>query len=165
MRRLLITLAITGCVLFTTAARAQEFTIDLDVKTGKMSQTAHAQKFGLGIVPKPRSAVQVRTGERISVKWKLGHGAPNETVKDVTVHFFVVKEDTAGQRVVPPLDKGVVAESALTMDFGPKDKAEGQLNFTIDLPGTYLLRLETMGAAKEEHPQEWFAALDVVAQK
>ena len=52
-----------------------------------------------------------------------------------------------GQRNVPKLNMGVAAESALTMDFAPKDATRGALSFTIERPGFYLLRLETRGAA------------------
>ena len=62
---------------------------------------------------------------------------------------------------MPKLDKGVIAESALSMDFGPKDKSEGELSFTIDKPGCYLLRLETIGATAGPAGHEDFAALDV----
>ena len=47
------------------------------------------------------------------------------------------------------------------MDFGPKDKNEGELSFIIDDPGCYLLRLETIGATAGRAGHENFAALDV----
>ena len=64
-----------------------------------------------------------------------------------------------GQRAVPKLTKDVSAESALTMDFGPGEKAKGGLRFTIDRPGLYLMRLETIGAPEG---RECFSALDLV---
>jgi hypothetical protein len=55
----------------------------------------------------------------------------------------------------------VAAESALTMDFNPKDATRGELSFTLERPGFYLLRLETIGAAVGADGQEYFAALDL----
>ena len=164
MRRFTFLSGMIACLLLAVAARSQEFAIDLDVKSGKASQSAHAEPFGLGVTPKPRSIIEVKAGERIMVKWKLTNIDSKESAKDVTVHFFVVKEEATGQRTLPNLKKDVVAESALSMDFAPKDKSEGQLNFVIDRPGSYLVRLETMGVANGSKGQEWFAALDVVTR-
>ena len=86
---------------------------------------------------------------------------PKAQYKDVTVHFFAVKEEKAGQPDVPKLSKGVAAESALSMDFAPKDKCEGEMNLTIDKAGCYLFRVETIGAARGLEGREYFAALDV----
>ena len=85
-------------------------------------------------------------------------------VEDVTVHFFAVKEENAGQRAVPKLTEGVIAESACTLDFHPADKNEGELTFTIDQPGCYLFRVETIGATAGPAGHEDFAALDVKAR-
>ncbi len=100
----------------------------------------------------------------MDVKWVLTNRHPKNSFKDVIVHFFVVKEDEVGQRVVPKLGKNVQAESALTMDFHPGDKTRGELSFTIDQPGAYLLRLETVGAAVEPDAHEHYAAIDLVVE-
>ena len=147
------------------AAWAGPFTIDLKAQAGKASQTAHAETLTrkLGTKPKPRGVLEVKAGERVTVRWTLGQGNPKDTAKDILVHFFVVKEAKAGQQAVPKLDQGVVVESALTMDFQPSDKTEGELTFVIAKPGPYLLRLETIGAAMAINGRESFAALDLVA--
>ena len=54
-----------------------------------------------------------------------------------------------------------VVESALIMDVGPKDINESELSFTIDKPGYYLFRVETLDAVTGGAPHEDFAALDV----
>jgi hypothetical protein len=50
------------------------------------------------------------------------------------------------------------------MDFKPKDKTEGELSFTVEKPGVYLLRLETMGASAGIEGSEYFAALNLVVR-
>jgi hypothetical protein len=163
MRLWMAVLSLLLCNVVGTA-RADHFTIDLGVQAGKVSQTAHAEMAAIGVKPKERAILEVKAGERISVKWALASAAPKETVKDVTVHFFVVKEEKAGQQIVPKLDRDVIAESALTMDFKPKDKTKGELSFTIEKAGAYLLRLETIGAAAGTDGHEHFAALDLVVR-
>jgi hypothetical protein len=49
----------------------------------------------------------------------------------------------------------------LGMDFSSQVKNEGTLRFTIDEPGCYLFRLETIGATAGPVGHENFAALDV----
>jgi hypothetical protein len=100
----------------------------------------------------------------VKVKWVLTNSHAKDSFKDVVVHFFAVKEDEAGQKVVPQLGKSVTVESASTVDFRPGDKTRAELTFTIDTPGAYLLRLETIGAAIDPGGHEHYAALDVVVQ-
>ena len=65
---------------------------------------------------------------------------------------------------MPKLNKDVVAETAMTMDFKPKDKAKGEVTVEIDKPGAYLVRIETIGAASGANLHEHFAALDLVIE-
>ncbi|HJT78782.1 MAG TPA: hypothetical protein VJ739_16375 [Gemmataceae bacterium] len=155
-------LLVPALLLATAAARADHFAIDLVAQAGKASQTAHAEKAGLDAVVKPRPVLEARAGQAVTVKWTLRCTDPKKTYNDVIVHFVAVKEEKAGQRTVPKLDKDVTAESALNMDFKPKDSADGQISFTLKEPGAYLLRLETIGAAVGAEGHEHFAALDLV---
>jgi hypothetical protein len=159
----MLALLLVAWPAFLPSARAEHFTIELKAKTGENTKTAKTDAVALGEKPKPRGMLEARAGQDISVKWTLTCTAKKEEFKDVTVHFFVVKEEKVGQLAVPKLDKDVTAESALTMDFKPKDKSDGELTFKIETPGNYLLRLETLnGAGAEGH--EHFAALDVVVK-
>jgi hypothetical protein len=147
-----------------TRAEDLAFAIDLDVKTPTASKTAHADVVALGVKPKERGVLEAKAGQRVTVKWTLRNVDPRATFKDVTVHFFAVKEAKAGQTAVPKLDRDVAAESALSMDFKPKDSNEGELSFPLDKPGVYLLRVETLDAAQGEDGREYFAALDLVVR-
>ena len=164
VRAVLLGLTVLGGLVAGPTAQAHHFAIDLQLQAGKVRKTAHAQVLGLGVRPKDRSNFTVKAGKRIKVHWTLRSTAAGTVSKNVLAHFFVVREKKAGQRTVPKLDKDVLLESALTMDFKPGDKAEGDLNFTVEKPGAYLVRLETIGAATNADPHEHFAALDLVAQ-
>jgi hypothetical protein len=151
-------------LLLSHAARADHFAIDLTVTADKHAKTAHAETAGLGVTAKPRAILELPAGKPIVATWSFTCTDKKESFKDVVIHFFVVKEEKAGQAAVPKLDQGVVAENAMTMDFKPKDKARGGLNFQIDKPGTYLLRVETLGASVGTEGHEHFAALDLVVK-
>jgi hypothetical protein len=159
MSPLLLGLATLGSLL--ASAPAEPFAIDLKVRAGKASKTAPTESTAPGVKPKERGVLEVKAGDRITVKWKLSSTDAKATLKNITVHFFAVKEERVGQQIVPALNKGVVAESALGMDFSPQVKNEGTLRFTIDEPGCYLFRLETIGATAGPVGHENFAALDV----
>jgi hypothetical protein len=164
-RALLCGLLVLGWLSRPLAASAHHFTIDLKVQADKATKSASAETAAPGVKAKPRGVLRVRARAPITVRWTLTNADPKTTYKDVLVHFFAVKIDKLGQPIVPKLTRGVAAESALTMDFGPKDATKGELTFMIDTPGVYLLRLETIGAAgRGPDAHEHFAALDVVVE-
>ena len=139
----------------------EAFAIDLTIGAGKSSKTVHGESAAPLAKPKNRQILEVKPGERVTVKWKFVNTDQKTTIKDVTIHFYAVKAENAAQTAIKKLDQGVIAESALNMDFGPKELNEGELHFAIDRPGLYLLRVETIGAVAGPAGQEEFAALDV----
>jgi hypothetical protein len=157
-------LLLVSCGLLYPSVAAADFTIDLKVETASGSKTVHADAAALGVKPRQREVLHVKAGTKLTVQWTLTNADAKQAIKNVVVHFVAVKEEELGQRNVPKLNKGVAAESALTMDFGPRDSTRGRLDFTIDVPGAYLLRLETIGAAAGVEGQEFFAALDVAVE-
>lgn len=159
-----MTTAICFALFSCSAARADHFSIDLKVRAGKESKTAQTETASLGTQPKKRDIFNVKAGDRITVKWTLTK-KDAKAVKNVLVHFFAVKLQELGQKTTPKLDKGVLAESALVMDFNPKDKTQGELSFVITQAGPYLLRVETIGAAVGDSGHEHFAALDVLVKE
>ncbi len=156
-----------GWSLAATPARGDHLVLDLEVKAGKATKKVKGEDAALGIKlgakPKPRGILEAKAGQTLTVKWTVTSTATKEEVKDVVVHFFVVKEEKTGQTTVPKLDKEVPVESAQgPVDFKPKDTSAGELTFEIETPGSYLLRLETIGAAVGVDGHEHFAALDLV---
>ncbi len=142
------------------ATDAGHFTIHLEVKSGK-----EAKKVDSKVAPQAdsRPVLTVQTAKRIQVSWTVT-ASSKSTDKDVLIHLFVVRESKTGQAAVPKLDKDVPAETAMTMDFQPQDKASGTLEFQIDTPGTYLMRIETRGDAEGAAVPEQFVAIDLVVQ-
>src|SRR4051794_16554492 len=123
VRTILFGLVVSGSLLSSWQARADLFAIDLEVKTLKESKTAHAETASADKKPPAPTVVEARTGERISVRWTLRNSAPQAKVPDLLVHFFAAKAEKIGQKNVPKLTQDVVVETALTMDFKPKDQA------------------------------------------
>jgi hypothetical protein len=138
-----------------TTVHAQDFTIEINAQVGKDGKTAEA-KYPKGARPRPLLTVNARAA--ISVKWTV-RNAGKETVKDALVHFVVVKIAKPDQDEVPKLNKNVVVETALTMDFKALDKADGEITFAAPAAGVYLIRLEIKGTAAQTEP---FAALDLM---
>ncbi len=163
MSRLLFTLIALGG-LGAVAAAAEPIAIDLEVRSGKASKTAHAESAAADAKPAGRPLLEVNAGDKITVHWKLSGVDAKAKIEDVTVHFVAVKEEQANQPAATKLAKGVIVESALIMDVGPKDINESELSFTIDKPGFYLFRVETLDAAAGGAAHDDFAALDVKAR-
>jgi hypothetical protein len=145
-------------------AWGEPFTIDLSVQAGTESKTVHAEVAALGVTPKKREVLHAPAKSPLSVRWVLTNADTAKSFKNVVVHFFAVQEEKLGQINAPKLNKGVAAESALTVDLGPKGSTRGEVTFTIDMPGFYLVRVETIGVAAGAEGQEYFAALDVVIE-
>lgn len=143
--------------------RADHFRIDLKAKVANETKTAHVVTLAANGRPQPRALLKAHVDTPITVSWTLSNATSAPKVKEVVVHFFAVREEKPDQQAVPALTKNVVAESALTMDFMPNDKTEGELTFSVAKPGCYLLRLETIGAVGKDG-REPFAALDVVVR-
>ena len=150
--------------VITSPVRADHFAIDLKVQAGKDSRTAQEETASLGSKAKKRAVLNAKVGDRITVRWTMTNKDAKKAVKNVLVHFFAVKLAEIGQKTTPKLDKGVIAESALVMDFNPKDKTQGELSFVIDRAGPYLIRVETIGAAIGDSGHEHFAALDLLVK-
>jgi hypothetical protein len=146
------------------AASAHHFAIDLEARASAGKRSAQTDTLAPGVKPKPRPVLPVKAGEQIQVQWTLTSREPKASFKNVIVHFFVVKQDEVGQQRVPELTRGVVVESALTMDFHPGEKTRGAITVTLDQPGAYLLRLETMESATASGGHEHFAALDLLVR-
>jgi hypothetical protein len=134
---------------------AEDFTIEIKAQLGKDAKTADA-RYPNGSRPRPILTANAKAP--ITVKW-TARNVDKETVKDALVHFVVVKIAKPDQDEVPKLNKNVIAETALTMDFKAMDKADGEITFAAPASGVYLIRLEIKGTAAKTEP---FAALDLM---
>jgi len=178
---------IVGCLVLSIGfthgdlLRADEFQVTLQIQQGKHKvqatselpageQTGVSAKKRLNIKPRlnigdrnktrPRLLFHVHANQTVWVSWQVTQTGSSKTFKDLLVHVFAVKEAKAGQRQVPKLTKHTAYESALTMDFKPKDRAQGRFQLKFEQPGTYLVRAETIGLANKLG-REFHAAADV----
>lgn len=144
-------------------ARADHFAVTLEVSAKSGKQSADMQNDppkDKTIVKRP--VMRGSDGEQFAAAWKVTGKSATE-MKDVLVHFYVVKIDRAGQAPPPLEPKRVVTESALTMDFPAEHAASARMPFRVPGPGVYLVRIETQGtAAAKGH--ECYAALDLIVK-
>ena len=131
---------------------AAPFRIELLVRAGKAPQTAEAVFPAPDTKPQPRPVLTADVGTSITLRWTLRNTDQAATVKDVLVHVFVVKQDKPDQPAVPKLTKNVLLESALTMDFRPRDRTEGEVTFTVPQAGCYLIRVEPRAGQARTSP-------------
>ncbi len=145
--------------LISSTGRAEHAKIQLEV-TGRRDQaTAHVDQTPPEWGKNPRPVLKVRPNEPVKVQFMLTNVYPHKTLENVVVHFFVVREEKAGQQEIPDLKGEVVLESAFDMDFKPGGKAGQRTTLKIAEPGAYLIRVETRNTQSDH---EHFAAIDLV---
>jgi hypothetical protein len=109
----------------------------------------------------PRPICKVRVNEPLLLQFILTNIYPHGELKDVTVRYFVVREDKAGQKKLPDLSKGTVVQGSFNVNLRPKARVGARAAFTIREPGVYLLRVDTANT-KSDH--EHFSAIDIQAE-
>ena len=160
LQMLLLTLAIG---LLPGRLLAGDFNVSLSVSDGQNSQTGKTENDP----PKLREVVvrpsmESAFGKRCTASFKITNQF-RSAIKDVLVHFYVVRIDKLGQKPPPLEPNEVVIESAQTVDFDPKGSTSGELQFVCDRPGMYLVRIETSGIA-EATGSENYAAIDLIVK-
>ena len=160
MRRLApcIIAAITGLTP-PPSARAEHAKIQLEVVGRRDQVTAYVDQTPPEWGKNPRPVLKVRSNEPVKVQFLLTNVYPHKTLENVVVHFFIVREEKAGQKEIPDLKGEVVLESAFDIDMKPGGKAGQRTTLKIDQPGAYLVRVETRNTQSDH---EHFAAIDLV---
>lgn len=113
--------------------------------------------------PPPRPSFPLPRGQRAQVAWQAKNINKAATYDDIVLHFFVVREKEVGQADVPSLSHDAPYEGALWLDFGRGDKANWKFDLKIDVPGSYLLRVETVGL-QPTLGYERYAAMDLIVE-
>jgi hypothetical protein len=152
-------IATLACTMAAPAVRAEHAKIELEVAGRRDQVTAHVDQTPPEWGKNPRPVLKVRPNEPVKVQFLLTNIYPHKTLENVVVHFFVVREEKAGQKAIPDLKGEVVLESAFDMDMKPGGKAGQRTTFKIDEPGAYLVRVETRNTQSDH---EHFAAIDLV---
>ena len=161
--------ALTGaCVLISALAAgpalAEHFDIQLRVN-GAQRQTQASMDTtppigGLN----PRPLLKIKLGNIIKVDWRVRNSSPHGTLKGVTVHLFVVKQEKTGQKPVPdPAGSAGIFDNSFTTNLVLGATANGAMKLTLTEPGSYLVRLQSEGT-HDDAGHEHFAAIDVEVQ-
>jgi hypothetical protein len=156
---LLFFIAAILCPLFSSAAQAEHAKIELNVVGRRDQATAYVDQTPPEWGKNPRPVLKVRPNEPVRILYMLTNVYPHKTLENVVVHFFVVREEKAGQKEIPDLKGEVVLESAFDMDFKPGGKAGQRTTLKISEPGAYLIRVETRNTQSDH---EHFAAIDLI---
>lgn len=137
--------------------------INLDVTAKRSQQTAFVDQTPPDWGKNPRPVVKAKAGEPIKIQYMLTNVYPHKTLENVVVHFYVAKEEKVGQKETPNLgvETNVVQESAFEMDFKPGGKAGARMTIKVDVPGAYLIRVETR---QTQSDHEHFSAIDLVVE-
>ncbi len=137
--------------------------VRVDADTGKVRDEADAaadeEPPAGGINPRP--TFKARANEPLMMQFILTNVYPHGELKDVTVRYFLVREDRAGQKSLPDLAKGAVTQGQFKLNLKPKARVGARVAFTIRERGVYLLRVDTLNT-KSDH--EHFSAIDVLVE-
>ena len=119
-----------------------EFAINLKVQAGRREQTVVSGK-----PDSTRPAFPAKVMEVVSAQWSAVNGAPGVALSDVTLHVFMDRASTSVD--VPRPGPKALYESAVIVDFEPGAKSIGEFRMPMPESGKYLVRVETIGAAKK----------------
>jgi len=109
-----------------------------------------------GIIPRP--LLKAKANEPLVLQFVFINTYPHGVNKDVTVRYYVVREEQAKQKEVPDLKKGTVIEGTFALNFKPKCRVGARLAFTVPEPGVYLVRVDSLNTSKDH---EHFSAIDL----
>jgi hypothetical protein len=109
----------------------------------------------------PRPVLKAKIHEPLLLQFILTNAYPHGELRDVTVRYFVVRQDKVGQKTLPDLDKGTITQGRFLLNLKPKGRVGARVAFTIPEPGVYLLRVQTANT-KSDH--EHFSAIDLVVE-
>jgi len=156
------------CGALPLAARAEHANINLRIMRvdadgskalGEAKAVADEEPPAGGINPRP--ICKVKVNEPLVLQFILTNAYPHGELKDVTVRYFVVRQDKAGQKKLPDLAKGTVTQGSFILNLKPKARVGARAAFTLREPGIYLLRVDTANT-KSDH--EHFSAIDIQAE-
>lgn len=157
-----VALILMIALALTSTARAEHARISLDVASPDEKVTAHMDQTPPVEGRNPRPVLKAKAGDRIKIQWFFTNLYPHKTIENVVVHFYIAREQEVGQKEPPAVDENAVLETAFDMDFKPNGKAGARSSLTIDEPGVYLIRVESL---QTQSDHEHFAAIDLVIEE
>jgi hypothetical protein len=134
------------------------FRVDPQTKVEKDEATAHADHEPPQGGSDPRPVFKAQVNEPLVAQFFFTNTYPHAVRKAVTVRYYVVREQKAGQKNVPDLSTGTVIQGSFLLDFKPQGKVGARVRFSCKEPGTYLLRVQSENTQSDH---EHFAAIDI----
>jgi hypothetical protein len=125
------------------------FTMELSARADTGQQTAHGQPVSSPLSNPSRPVLTAKSKTKIRIRWMIVNQEKTGNIPDVTVHLLLDGDQ-----------KNTVYESALVMDFAAQAKSSADFMVEAPAAGSYVLRLETIGAART-HGHEHIAAMDL----
>lgn len=154
---------IVALLLAAPMARAEHFEIQLTVSSSTDKQTAFSDtstpQRPQGV--KLRPVVHGKASEEVVVQFFFSSNFPHDSIKNVTVRFYIVPQAKAGQDTVPGREHAIL-DSHFIMDFQPKTGKVGlRQRLKIEKAGRYLVRVESENS---DNDHEHFSAVDLVVE-
>jgi len=118
-----------------------DFTLNL-----KVQATGREQAVASGKPNTPHAVFPAKVMEVVSVQWSAVNGVRDITLSDVTLHVFMDRVSTSAN--AKPGAKALY-EIAVIVDFEPGAKSSGEFRVPMPESGKYVVRVETIGAAKK----------------
>jgi hypothetical protein len=139
-------------------ARAEHFEIELTVQTPREKVTSHSDTSPPPQGLNPRPACHAKRGEDLVLQFFFTSNFPHGTKKNVGVHYFIQRQHRPGDKPIEPADRDFLS-GKLVMNFKPDGRAGLRQQFHIDVPGAYLVRVES---DQSDSDHEHFSALDLI---
>jgi hypothetical protein len=97
-----------------------------------------------------RPVVIAQSGAIMHVGWSIINHDEIDTFRNVTAHCTIQKDNGSDHRESSRQDPTPVYESAVLTDFAPLGRSTADFAIQAPEPGIYTLRVETIGAAKQQ---------------
>ncbi|HWE01381.1 MAG TPA: hypothetical protein VG326_03150 [Tepidisphaeraceae bacterium] len=144
-------------------ARAEHFEMQATVSSKSDKATAFSDTFTATRPEgfKPRPVCHAKAGEELVFQFFCSSNFPHDSLKAVTVRYYVVLEAKAGQKELPSKDSAIT-QGSFVLDFKPNTGKVGlRERFKAEKTGTYLVRVESDNS---DNDHEHFSAVDLVVE-
>lgn len=112
--------------------------------------------------PSTRPLALIQAGEKPQLRWSVRNNDAKAPVKDIVVHFLILREEAAGEKIAAGLRKGSVLDQVMGTTLRPQAVAGGNYNTAIYEPGFYLVEVEVLDP---DGNRRLYAALDLEVRK
>ncbi|HVY71123.1 MAG TPA: hypothetical protein VHH73_14420 [Verrucomicrobiae bacterium] len=145
-------------LLLALEVRAEHYEINLTVEAGDQKVEGRVDDYPPAGGRYPRPVLRGKAGQPLTLQFFMTDVNPHEIMKNVTVRFYIVAQESVGQKEPPALKEGIVLQGKYTLDFKPQAKVGLRQIFRVPKPGAYLVRVQSENSGSDH---EHFAAVDL----